>query len=146
MLNLSVPFPNHLDFCKLLSMPLQTATKVSWQASIVTKISTPLADGHTVAENTGSLLTSEVKRHRARLVLGWGTAWEDLWVLSAFSFLPWAVKKEGSCCGGVRACGLCFLCGPLPEEGLFMGGISLCHIRILESGVGLHRRMTCALC
>ena len=33
---------------------------------------------------TGSLLTSEVKRHRARLVLGWGTAWEDLRVLSAF--------------------------------------------------------------
>ena len=35
-------------------------------------------------ECTGSLLTSEVKRHRARLVLGWGTAWEDLRVLSAF--------------------------------------------------------------
>ena len=34
---------------------------------------------------TGSLLTSEVKRHRARLVLGWGTAWEDLRVLSALS-------------------------------------------------------------
>ena len=30
-------------------------------------------------------LTSEVKRRRARLVLGWGTAWEDLRVLSAFS-------------------------------------------------------------
>ena len=37
-------------------------------------------------ECTGSLSTSEVKRHRARLVLGWGTAWEDLRVLSAFSF------------------------------------------------------------
>jgi hypothetical protein len=35
-------------------------------------------------ECTGSLSTSEVKRHRARLVLGWGTAWEDLRVLSAF--------------------------------------------------------------
>ena len=35
-------------------------------------------------ECTGSLLTSEVKQHRARLVLGWGTAWEDLRVLSAF--------------------------------------------------------------
>ena len=35
-------------------------------------------------ECTGSLSNSEVKRHRARLVLGWGTAWEDLWVLSAF--------------------------------------------------------------
>ena len=35
-------------------------------------------------ECTGSLSTSEVKQHRARLVLGWGTAWEDLRVLSAF--------------------------------------------------------------
>ena len=35
-------------------------------------------------ECTGSLLTSEVKRHRARLLLGWGTAWEDLRVLPAF--------------------------------------------------------------
>ena len=34
-------------------------------------------------EHTGSLLTSEVKRHRARLVLGWGTAREDLRVLPA---------------------------------------------------------------
>ena len=37
-------------------------------------------------ECTGSLSTSEVKQHRARLVLGWGTAWEDLRVLSAFAF------------------------------------------------------------
>ena len=44
------------------------------------------AGGHTVVENTGSLLTSQVKRHKARLVLGWGTAWEDLRVLSAFCF------------------------------------------------------------
>ena len=36
-------------------------------------------------ECTGSLLTSEVKRHRAWLVLGWGTAWEHPQVLSAFS-------------------------------------------------------------
>ena len=36
-------------------------------------------------ECTGSLPTSEVKRRRARLVLGWGTAWEDLRVLSAFA-------------------------------------------------------------
>ena len=35
-------------------------------------------------ECTGSLLTSEVKRLRAPLVLGWGTAWEHLRVLSAF--------------------------------------------------------------
>ena len=37
-------------------------------------------------ECTGSLLTSEVKRLRARLVLGSGTAWEYLRVLSAFDF------------------------------------------------------------
>ena len=36
-------------------------------------------------EHTGSLLTSEVKRRRARLVLGWGTAWEHLRVLPAFA-------------------------------------------------------------
>ena len=36
-------------------------------------------------EYTGSLPTSEVKQHRARLVLGWGTAWEHLRVLPAFS-------------------------------------------------------------
>ena len=36
-------------------------------------------------ECTGSLLTSEVKRRRARLVLEWGTAREDLGVLSAFN-------------------------------------------------------------
>ena len=35
-------------------------------------------------ECTGSLPTSEVKRHRARLVLGWGTAWEHPRVLPAF--------------------------------------------------------------
>ena len=36
-------------------------------------------------ECTGSLPTSEVKRRRARLVLGWGTAREDLRVLPAFA-------------------------------------------------------------
>ena len=35
-------------------------------------------------ECTGSLPTSEVKRRRAQLVLGWGTAWEHFRVLSAF--------------------------------------------------------------
>ena len=35
-------------------------------------------------ECTGSLPNSEVKRRRARLVLGWGTAREDLRVLPAF--------------------------------------------------------------
>ena len=46
-------------------------------------------------EYTGSLLTSEVKRHMARLVLGWGTAWEHPGVLPAFlsSFLKEAYTK-----------------------------------------------------
>ena len=39
-------------------------------------------------ECTGSLSTSGVKRHRARLVLGWGTAWEHLRVLPAFAPFP----------------------------------------------------------
>ena len=38
-------------------------------------------------ECTGSLPNSEVKRRRARLVLGWGTAREDLRVLLAFCFV-----------------------------------------------------------
>ena len=37
-------------------------------------------------ECTGSLPTSEVKRRRARLVLGWGTVWEHPRVLSAFDW------------------------------------------------------------
>ena len=47
-------------------------------------------------ECTGSLPNSEVKRRRARLVLGWGTAREDLRVLPAFhfqlSFAPWGAN------------------------------------------------------
>ena len=35
-------------------------------------------------EYTGSLSNSEVKRGKARLVLGSGTAWEPLRVLTAF--------------------------------------------------------------
>jgi hypothetical protein len=38
-------------------------------------------------ECTGSLLTSELKRRRARLALGWGTAREDPRVLSAIYIL-----------------------------------------------------------
>ena len=42
-------------------------------------------------ECTGSLSTSEVKRLRARIVLGWGTAWEVLRVLPAFYHWPCAL-------------------------------------------------------
>ena len=52
---------------------------------IVNKKCNDFADGHTVIENTGSLLTSEVKLPRVWLVLGWGTAWEHLQVLPASS-------------------------------------------------------------
>ena len=48
-------------------------------------------------ECTGSLPNSEVKRRRARLVLGWGTAREDLRVLSALSAderTPLLVERE----------------------------------------------------
>ena len=43
-------------------------------------------------ECTGSLPTSEVKRRRARLVLGWGTAREDLRVLPAFGVCINAIR------------------------------------------------------
>ena len=45
--------------------------------------------------NAESLPTSEVKRHRARLVLGWETAWEHLQVLSAL--------LHEALCGGASA-------------------------------------------
>ena len=45
-------------------------------------------------ECTGSLSTSEVKRHRARLVLGWGTAWELPGVLPAFVISFWLWHTE----------------------------------------------------
>ena len=54
-------------------------------------------------ECTGSLLTSEVKRHRARLVLGWGTAWEHLRVLPAFS-KGIKLMLVISACASARAC------------------------------------------
>ena len=62
-----------LRFTYLLLMPLLFAnpkTGIRWRPYHL--------------ECTGSLSTSEVKRDRARLVLGWGTAWENLRVLSAF--------------------------------------------------------------
>jgi hypothetical protein len=46
-------------------------------------------------ECTGSLLTSEVKQRRARSVLGWGTAWEDLRVLSAFCTFSSRTNQDG---------------------------------------------------
>ena len=49
-------------------------------------------------ECTGSLLTSEVKRHRARLALGRGTAWEDLRVLPA----SLVKQRKASRAGGER--------------------------------------------
>ena len=47
-------------------------------------------------ENTGSRPISEVKRGKARLVLGSVTAWEPLRVLTAFSFPPSSVIIDNS--------------------------------------------------
>ena len=44
-------------------------------------------------EYTGSLPNSEVNRCRARSVLGWGTAWEALWVLLAFLLIHGGWQK-----------------------------------------------------
>jgi hypothetical protein len=48
-------------------------------------------------ECTGSLPTSEVKRRRARLVLGWGTAREDLRVLPALLSSPCCATRLPQC-------------------------------------------------
>ena len=40
-------------------------------------------------------MTSEVKQRRARSVLGWGTAWEDLRVLSALRLGAFGVGRGG---------------------------------------------------
>ena len=79
-------------------------------------------------ECTGSLPTSEVKRRRARLVLGWGTAREDLRVLPAFRSCavgclvhryvyrhPTAAARVGRVCWGIGCLvwslvGGCFVC------------------------------------
>ena len=57
--------------------------RVSWFGSLVGRWIV-LRWGPYRAKCTGSLPTSEVKQRRARSVLGWGTAWEVLRVLSAF--------------------------------------------------------------
>ena len=62
-------------------------------------------------ECTGSLSTSEVKQRRARSVLGWGTAWEDLRVLSAFLILCIIIRllQHGATCD-VLHCGVFAVC------------------------------------
>ena len=57
---------------------------ICWSFSIYLKVKRGVRWRPYRVEYTGSLPTSEVKRRRARLVLGWGTAREDLRVLSAF--------------------------------------------------------------
>jgi hypothetical protein len=56
-------------------------------------------------ECTGSLLTSEVKQRRARSVLGWGTAWEDLRVLSAFCTCSNRTNQDGGAGGKCESVG-----------------------------------------
>ncbi len=78
------------------------------------------ADGHT-ASNAPDLFrppkeVSEVKQRRARLVLGWGTAREDLRGLPAFGTRSACVgaccgRAWASCCGRAFAsCWACRLC------------------------------------
>jgi hypothetical protein len=43
-------------------------------------------------EHTGSHPNSKVNRCRARSVLGWGTAWEALWVLLAFLRIKFLIR------------------------------------------------------
>ena len=83
-------------------------------------------------ECTGSLPTSEVKRRRARLVLGWGTAREDLRVLPAFASGRLLRACVGTCCGvrGLRACVgillracVCILLGGGKPPGKTSGGL-----------------------
>ena len=62
-------------------------------------------------ECTGFLSTSDVKRRRARLVLGWGAAREDLRVLQAFAFGRASFDRfvPAPCrIGGLRGSWLCF--------------------------------------
>ena len=70
-------------------------------------------------ECTGSLLTSEVKQRRARSVLGWGTAWEDLRVLSAFAFLDMRLLEDKG--WGCFRCWDCVTKGKRGIAGLAMG-------------------------
>ena len=61
-------------------------------------------------EYTGSLSNSEVNRRRARLVLPWGTGWEDLWVLLAL-LLPLFGPARGAHLGPIWD----------PSTGAYMG-------------------------
>ena len=78
-------------------------------------------------ECTGSLPNSEVKRHRARLVLGWGTAWEDLRVLSAFSFFLLPCKYTLSTPKRCRLHHMFFLRAPATNERILL--FSACNTR-----------------
>ena len=80
-------------------------------------------------EHTGSHPNSEVKRHKARIVLGWVTAREVLWVLLAFlarlfpvqnisavgsrntgCLLLSAIHPQIICCSALRPPSLCWRC------------------------------------
>ena len=86
------------------------------------------------AECTGSLPTSEVKRRRARLVLGWGTAREDLRVLPALfpaSFVSCRLCFLPALCpAGFVSCRLCFLAGFVSLPALFAAGFVCCRLSL----------------
>ena len=94
----TVPFPNEMSYFECCTFDGQSRyTQRRVQGSVVNQCSGCVFYSHDFythsclrwrpyrVECTGSLPTSEVKRRRARLVLGWGTAREDLRVLPAFS-------------------------------------------------------------
>ena len=79
-----------LEFCQLITSALQTKMSFVFVRLrlIVVDMQIQYRWRQCRAECTGSLPTSEVKRRRARLVPGRGTAQEDLRVLSAFFPFP----------------------------------------------------------
>jgi hypothetical protein len=66
-------------------------------------------------EHTGSFSTSEVKRRKARLVLGWRTAWELVRVLSAFVFVCPVSFARARRAQALLASAPCISKGPLCE-------------------------------
>ena len=64
-----------------------TTQPTCWQYDFTIMRESFIAGGRPYrVECTGSLPTSEVKRRRARLILGWGTAQEDQSAASVFAF------------------------------------------------------------
>ena len=85
-------------------------------------------------ECTGSLPTSEVKRRRARLVLGWGTAREDLRVLPAFRPTTRSAPRRGLSRRLAKFSAVNWLCAmvhPAQSPGHpYRDSLALLHVRV----------------